>query len=275
MRARSRSVRTDSRPLGPARLSWLFVRVGVMNDLQYRVNFFIQLFQSLLALGTGLLVLALIFSHTTELEGWSRPELLAIMGVFTIMGGVIRSVIQPNMQRLLADVRQGTLDFVLTKPADSQVLVSVRDVRVWPAVDVLTGGVVLGVALYQLQERLGVAHALAFVTMIALGAVMIYCFWLAITTGAFWLVRMDEIQELFDGVYRAGMYPVGIYPTWLRFGLTFLVPIAFAITVPAEAVTSRLGWGTVALALVVAVLLVVVSRAFWKLGLRHYSGASS
>jgi ABC-2 type transport system permease protein len=111
--------------------------------------------------------------------------------------------------------------------------------------------------------------------MIALGAVMIYCFWLAITTGAFWLVRMDEIQELFDGVYRAGMYPVGIYPTWLRFGLTFLVPIAFAITVPAEAVTSRLGWGTVALALVVAVLLVVVSRAFWKLGLRHYSGASS
>jgi ABC-2 type transport system permease protein len=147
MRARTRSVRTDGRPLGPARLSWLFVRVGVMNDLQYRVNFFIQLFQSLLALGTGLLVLALIFSHTTELEGWSRPELLAIMGVFTIMGGVIRSVIQPNMQRLLADVRQGTLDFVLTKPADSQVLVSVRDVRVWPAVDVLTGGVVLGVAL--------------------------------------------------------------------------------------------------------------------------------
>jgi viologen exporter family transport system permease protein len=257
------------------KLSWLFVRVGVMNDLQYRVNFFIQLFQSLLALGSGLVVLALVFSHTTELEGWSRPELLAVMGVFTMIGGVIRSVIQPNMQRLLEDVRQGTLDFVLTKPADSQVLVSVRDMRIWPAVDVVTGGVVLGVALYQLQERIGLGHALAFVVMLVLGAVMIYCFWLAITTGAFWLVRMDEIQELFDGVYRAGMYPVSIYPTWLRFGLTFLVPIAFAITVPAEAVTSRLGWGTVALAAAVAVLLVAGSRAFWKLGLRHYSGASS
>ena len=39
---------------------------------------------------------------------------------------------------------------------------------------------------------------------------------------------------------------MSIYPVWLRIGVTFLVPIAFAITVPAEAVTSRLGWETVA-----------------------------
>jgi ABC-2 type transport system permease protein len=267
--------RPTVRPVGPARLGWLFLRVGVLNDLQYRVNFFIQLFQSLLSIGTGLVVLALVFSHTDELGGWSRSELLAVMGIFTIMGGVIRSVIQPNMQRLLDDVRQGNLDFILTKPADSQVLISVRDVRIWPAVDVVTGGVVLGVALYQLQERMGFSGAIAFVLLICLGAVMIYCVWLAITTGAFWLVRMDEVQELFDGIYRAGMYPVGIYPSWLRFGLTFLVPIAFAITVPAEAVTSRLGWGSVTLALVVTVALVIGTRRFWKLGLRHYSGASS
>jgi ABC-2 type transport system permease protein len=61
----------------------------------------------------------------------------------------------------------------------------------------------------------------------------------------------------------------------LRIGLTFLVPLAFAVTVPAEAVTSRLEWHTVGLAAAVTLALVVISRAFWKLGLRHYSGASS
>jgi ABC-2 type transport system permease protein len=76
-------------------------------------------------------------------------------------------------------------------------------------------------------------------------------------------------------VYRAGQYPVGVYPGWLRIGLTFLVPLAFAVTVPSEAVTSRLGWDTVALAAAVALVLVVVSRAFWRLGVRHYSGASA
>ena len=43
------------------------------------------------------------------------------------MGGLIQTVIQPNMERLMEDVQQGTLDYVLTKPDDAQLLVSVRE----------------------------------------------------------------------------------------------------------------------------------------------------
>jgi ABC-2 type transport system permease protein len=57
--------------------------------------------------------------------------------------------------------------------------------------------------------------------------------------------------------------------------VTFLVPIAFAITVPAQAVTSRLAWSTVVLALVFAAVLFVSTRWFWQFGLRRYSGASA
>ena len=67
-----------------------------------------------------------------------------------------------------------------------------------------------------------------------LGAVLIYCFWLVLATGAFWVVRMWHAAELFDGIFQTGRWPVGIYPPWLRFGVTFLVPIAFAVTVPAR-----------------------------------------
>ena len=73
-----------------------------------------------------------------------------------------------------------------------------------------------------------------------MGGLLIYSFWMMLTTAAFWIVRIDEISELFQGVYAAGRYPVGIYPGWLRLGLTFLVPVAFAVTVPAEALTGRL-----------------------------------
>ena len=55
-------------------------------------------------------------------------------------------------------------------------------------------------------------------------AVMIYSFWLILTTAAFWVVRIDEMANLFQGVFAAGRYPVGIYPGWLKNGLTFLVP---------------------------------------------------
>lgn len=65
------------------RLSWTFFRVGVMNELQYRVNFVVQLFQSAITLLVGLAVLALVYSHTDALNGWTQPELLCVLGIHT------------------------------------------------------------------------------------------------------------------------------------------------------------------------------------------------
>lgn len=257
------------------RLTWLFFRVGAMNELQYRVNFFIQLFQSLVALGTGLVALALVFSHTTQLGGWTATELLAVMGVHILMGGIIRTFIQPNMERLMDDVQQGTLDYTLTKPEDSQVIVSVREIRIWQTVDMIVGLIVLVYAALRLQSGIGFVQAASFLVALLLGALMIYSFWLILTTGAFWVVRMDQIVELFQGVYLAGRYPVTIYPGWLRTTLTFLVPIAFAVTVPSEALTGRLTPATLGLTAALALGLLLLARWVWRTGLRHYSGASA
>ena len=122
---------------------------------------------------------------------------------------------------------------------------------------------------------LGVLDALAFGVALLLGAAMIYSFWLVIATGAFWVVNMWHVADLFDGVFQTGRWPIGIYPGWLRYSVTFLVPVAFAVTVPAQAVTSRLQWQTFALAVVFAAVLFAFTRWFWRVGLRRYSGASA
>ena len=68
-----------------------------------------------------------------------------LLGVFIMMGGWIGVVIQPSMEKLIEDVTGGTLDFVLTKPEEAQVLVSVNQVRVWRIVDVAAGVVIIAV----------------------------------------------------------------------------------------------------------------------------------
>ena len=258
-----------------AGLAGTFLRIAVLNELQYRVNFFFSLLQSAIAVGTSLAVLALVFRQTDSLRGWSAGELLVVMGVYVLMGGVIRSVIQPNMQLLMTDIQEGTLDFVLTKPADGQLLVSVRRFQLWQGVDVLVGAGLVAFAAVRLPGTVGVPAVLAFVAALLLGAVAIYCFWLLLTIGAFWVTRVDFIIELFDGMYQAGRWPVTVYPGWLRIGFTFLVPLAFAITVPATALTGRsTGWlltGSVAFTLALAAL----TRWVWRLALRRYSGASA
>jgi ABC-2 type transport system permease protein len=257
------------------RIALLHLRVGIMTDLQYRVNFALQLLQSLLSLAVGLVMLALVYSHTSELNGWSQPELMAVLGVQIVVGGFIRALIQPNMMRFTQEVQDGKLDHALTKPVDAQMLVSVRQVEIWQAVDVLTGGAVIAVAMVRLEGGLGLLDVLGFAVALVFGAVLLYCFWMLLATLAFWVVNLWHLPDLFDGVFQTGRWPVGVYPTWLRFSVTFLVPVAFAVTVPAEAVTSRLEWQTLAFAAGLAVVFFAVTRWFWRFGLRNYSGASA
>lgn len=261
--------------MNPIKLAFTYLRIGILNELQYRVNFFIQLLQSFIAVATGLIGLSLVFGQVNNLAGWSRSELLAVMGVHLLMGGVIRSIIQPNMERLMNDVRNGTLDFALTKPADAQTLVSVREFRFWQLVDVLVGGIVISFAFYQLQGVLDFGQLLGFLAALIMGAIMLYCVWLMVTSISFWVIRVEEISNLFEGLYAAGRWPVGIYPQWLKTGLTFLVPVAFAVTIPAEALTNRLTGASLLFAFGMTLLFVLLSRGLWFLGLSNYSGASS
>jgi ABC-2 type transport system permease protein len=257
------------------RVGWIFFRIGAMNELQYRANFFVQLFKSALSLGVALIVLRLVYSHTAELNGWSESELLIVLGIQLVMGGIVHTAIQPNMQRFVEEVQDGKLDYALTKPEDAQVIVSVREVQIWQLVDVVSGAIVVAVGVAGLDHGVGLVDAFAFAGLLLLGGVLIYCFWLIISTGAFWIIRMWFIAELFEGVFQTGRWPVGIYPGWLKYSLTYLIPIGFAITVPAEAVTSRLDWTTVLVALVFAAVLFAFTRWFWRFGLRRYSGASA
>ncbi|MEO8363784.1 MAG: ABC-2 family transporter protein, partial [Ilumatobacteraceae bacterium] len=258
------------------RLAWSFFRIGAMNELQYRSNFFLQLLESFLTLAAGLVGLAVVFGRTANLNGWTRPELLVVMGVFTMVGGITNTFVVPNMQKLVEDIQRGTLDYVLTKPADAQTLISVRLISIWQSVDILTGLIVLIIGMVQLGENNnGAAGAASLVLLLVLGCWTIYCFWLILASTAFWFIRVNEMQELFQGLFRSGQYPVRIYPGWMRFGLTFLVPIGFAITVPAEAATGRLTGATVIVAIAAAAIFGFGSRLIWRSGLKHYSGASA
>ena len=92
----------------------------MLNELQYRTNFVLQLLQSASQVAGALVAIALIDERVDELNGWTQPQLLAAIGVYTFLGGVMRAFVQPAMMRLMDDVQSGTFDFALTKPADAE-----------------------------------------------------------------------------------------------------------------------------------------------------------
>jgi len=251
------------------------MRLGTMAELAYRANFWIQLVESLLTVGTVLGLVAVVTSQTDTLGGWGPGGLLIIAGVYFIVFSVLNVVIAPSLSRFIEDVRDGTLDFTLTKPADAQLLVCMSQFQFWKLMDLVLGVGVLLYGVHLRQMDVTPVDTLIFAGALLSGMAVAYSFWIVLATLAFWFVRIENILQIFWMVYGAGRWPVGIYPGWLRFVLTALVPVAVAVTIPAQALTGRLGWVGLLQVAVGAVVSLWISRMFWKFGLRHYSGASA
>jgi ABC-2 type transport system permease protein len=257
------------------RLVGLFFKISILNEMQYRANFFTEIVQSILSTLLALGGLAIVFDHTTTLNGWTSADLLAIVGIYFFFGGLIRTAIQPSMQRLMQDIREGTLDYAIIKPIETQFYISFREIKIWKVLDIVIGIALFFIALARMHVELDPANLLVFVVLLVSGGLIVYSFWLMLATITFWFIRVDNILVIFQTMYEAGRWPVRIYPAWMQFILTFIVPVAFAVTVPVEAMTDRLSLETFLLSIGLAFAMLFISHRFWRLGIRSYSGASA
>ncbi|MEM7533414.1 MAG: ABC-2 family transporter protein [Chloroflexota bacterium] len=256
-------------------LVYTFLRLGILNEFQYRANFFIQLLQTCLQLTVSIGGLAVVFQHTDNLGGWQAMELVALLGIYFVVRGAIYTVVSPSLELFMQDVRMGTLDYTLIKPVDAQFLVSIRRVSVWSSVDFFMGIVIIIYALIQLGTTIGVTHLLGFAITLLCGGIIVYSFWLVLATCAFWFIKVENILVIFESMYQAGKWPVTIYPQTLQILLTFIVPVAFAVTVPAQALVGQLTLQNLLVTIVVSMILFAGSRLFWMTGIKYYSGASA
>jgi ABC-2 type transport system permease protein len=257
------------------RLLRVFYRTSIQTDMEYRVDFFTRLLASLLGLLTTAGSLAIAFQYAGRIGGWTLGEAMVLLAVYYLMDGLIEMFIAPNMREIMNQVREGTLDFVLLKPVSAQFMATLRTVNIWRVANVLVG---LGLSLFAVQRlslSVGPSEAALFAITLAAGTAVVYSFWLVLVTLTFWFVRIDNLEQIIWQAYETGRYPIEIYPAWLKATLTYVIPVVFIISVPAQALAGRLTVETAGLSVVVALGGLLVSSLFWRFGLKHYTGASA
>jgi ABC-2 type transport system permease protein len=256
------------------KLIGIFAGASVAAKLEYRANFVVNILESVVRAVAGVLGLSILFGDGKGLGGWSRDEALVLVGIFTLIGGATGVGVFPNLRRIGESVRTGSMDFTLLKPLDSQFLVSTREINIFQIPEMLIGIGFIAYGLIKLESVNALNILLALALLIAALAI-VYSICFMLSTIAFWFVRVENTLELFWGFYQASQFPITVYPGWVRIMFTFFIPVAFITTVPAEALLGRVNLSSVGFAVGFAILLLAVSRWFWRFGLRSYTSASS
>ncbi|MBD1807629.1 ABC-2 family transporter protein [Microcoleus sp. FACHB-SPT15] len=251
----------------------LFWTTAIAAELEYRLNFLIASLSSLGNLTGSLFGLFLFYRTGYTFQGWSWEEALVILGIFTLLQGVSATFLVPNLNRIVGHVQQGTLDFVLLKPISSQFWLSSRSISPWGMPDLIFGVVLIAYAGTQLGLELN--NYLISAIPIFFGIMSLYSLWFMLGATSIWFVKIYNVTEVLRGLLEAGRFPMVAYPATYRFFFTFIVPVAFLTTVPAEAMLGRsqvvwlVGAGALALGLL------FLSSIFWRFALRFYTSASS
>ncbi|MEY2643792.1 MAG: hypothetical protein RLZZ611_441 [Cyanobacteriota bacterium] len=251
-------------------------------ELEYQGNALIELIAVLGNLAGSLFVLTLLYDHGRDLGGWSWSEALIVLGLYTLLDGFTSCLLQPNLSRIVNHVQSGSLDFVLLKPIDSQFWLSTRQISPWGLPGVFAGFGLVGwgmghgaVVLIWTQPLLLSGRLLLGGCLLLSAAAILYSLWFLLASLSVWFVKVWNATEVLRYTLVAGRYPVAAYPSALRLLFTFVLPVAFLTTVPAEALLGRASAGWAAGSLLAAVLALACSRAFWRHALRHYTSASS
>lgn len=257
------------------RLLRIFWSATVQTELEYRLNFVSNALLSVFWLVWAALGVGVYFRFGKSVNGWSYPELLAVMGWFFTINGLRQALIQPNLGRMTEYVRLGTLDYVLTKPIDSQFLVSFRHLGIYNLLDPLLGIGLMVAALIWRGEPVTPLNVAAWAVLGAAALSVVYALAVAIQSLALWAIGGESLDDLLQGVVEAGRFPVQMYRGFVRALLTFALPVALMTTFPVEALLGRTTPALIGGVALVAVGALVTASVVWRLSLRHYRGASA
>ena len=248
---------------------------ALATEAEYRANFVLSAVASFLGVAGSLFTLGVLYQNGHELGGWSWPEAMLVVAVYTLLDGVQQAVLGPNRQAFTQLVREGTLDYALLKPIDAQVHLSLRKLSVWGFPNLALG---LGLVVYaglKLEPAAGFLDFALAVVPVALAVMILYALGFILATTTIWFTKTDNITIAMQALLESGRFPVSAYAPGYRFVFTFIVPAAFMTTVPAATLARGPQWTWLLGSAAVALSLLTFSRWFWGFALRSYTSASS
>lgn len=250
------------------------MRTSSITALQYRSNFVFGTLTALFNDGMRIAPLLLVYWHRDSVAGWDLPHALLVMALFFAMFAIQSALFEPNLGDAVSSIRSGTLDLMLMKPVDAQLLVSLRKVdppSLWP----LLSAILLGIFALQLGGWPTPGEAVLAAVLFGMGVASMYCLWLLATCVSFWFVRVDNLRILLWSITDAGRWPIDVFSGPARWLLTAVVPVALITSFPAEVLRGLWTWETVATAAGVTTFFVVFSRFVWSRSIAAYTSASS
>lgn len=249
--------------------------MNIMDEMANRENFFTWAIIHTFSLLTYILFFEIVFSNITDINGWTKFQVLLVLGIGSLIMGLGSLTFFSFMYGFSRDVANGDFDFKLTKPLDSHFLASFNWVDLEDVI-VIPNSIVL--IVYSLSNLVPINLILwlpLFLLLLLSSMVILFSILTLIESLAFKFIRVNAARDLFWALASTGRYPTKSMANVSRLAAIILAPMALISSVPAEVLMGRPEINWVLASILTAASLFVLCRLVFVRSLNHYSSASS
>ncbi|XXZ29874.1 ABC-2 family transporter protein [Sorangium sp. So ce321] len=251
------------------------LRVSLALGMQYRLDFLLGAVMTAVWTLVGLVPLHIALASRPPVEGWTYERALVVVGWFTLLKGILEGAVNPSLISVVDQIRKGTLDFTLLKPADAQFLVSTARFEIRKVVDGAAAAAIFVYAFARMGRAPAPVDIALSLGLLVTATLVLYSICILVISAAFWVVRLDNLAYFFNSLFDFARWPVTLFKGFWRVVFTFVVPLALMTTYPAEAMLGTIAPRTAAAAALGALAFGAAARAVWKRAIGRYTSASS
>ncbi|MBF0104556.1 MAG: ABC-2 family transporter protein [Deltaproteobacteria bacterium] len=245
--------------------------------LAYRGNFFFGVFGIIIYSVVNIGFLWAIFSNIDGLKGWRFEEVLFIYGMGQFVFGIF-SVFFLNFAHKLPKhyIVDGHLDRPLLRPLSPYFQLILENLNFNDLMIILKGMIIMMYCFHLLQLKWHLL-TLAEILLFGLSGALVYAgVWVTTASLSFWFKNMSGFFIALYTLNHYSRFPITIYPFWIRFIFTWILPLAFVAFFPSAYFLPDKGFNTTALFVpLIGCLVFGISLMVWNAGLKKYESTGT
>jgi ABC-2 type transport system permease protein len=263
-----------------------FLRNSLIREMTFRGNFLIQIATRLFWFAAQIALFKVIFRQVPTIREWNQEQYFVFMSTGMLINAIVEAFFMPNCAEFSEKIRTGRLDFALTKPIDTQFLVSLERINLNMISQALLALGLLGRSLYVLGQPISFMQMVLYVFYVAVGVMFFYSLMITTACTSILFGRNQGLYDFWFYITVFARYPRSIYDgrvadtveagEAIQFLFSFIIPILLVVTIPAQSIVGTLqDWRLAAVTLVASLAGLLVARMVFRWSLDHYRSASS
>ncbi|BDR56278.1 ABC-2 family transporter protein [Xylocopilactobacillus apis] len=247
-------------------------KLSFQEFLVYKTTSILTFILAALFFSIEIIVGMIYFSVESNLNGWTRSDYLLLISSITTITYIYNIFFIVGHENLSEDILEGNLDYLFLRPVSSYWYSALSHLDIPSCFNLVISGV-MSVSII-ISKRFNWVEILLYLLTIFLGTCFVFLMNQIAVTFSFWFEGFTALGGIVENTINLLSRPLSIFPQIIQTIFTYIFPVLLVTNMPVIIFKGKHNYYLLIYLLIYNLLMYVLSRKLWTLGVKRYSSAN-